>query len=138
MLAKIYIGTLAALIWVAAVVGKHFWTDLDTSAIVAGCASVLAGLGVFHVSTPEDPAAPAAAAPDKAQGGFASIALLILVAAGALLLSGCGSMTGQFQNRITTTLDCTRGFVASLYGPIGVTAEIDAADVAYLPCHLKK
>lgn len=54
------------------------------------------------------------------------------------LLSGClAVLDGKMQNRITTTLDCKRAFVASLYGPIGITSEIDGADVAYLPCAAK-
>ena len=53
---KVYIGTLAALIWVGAVVGKHFFPDLDTSAIVLACSNVLTALGVYHVATtPETP-----------------------------------------------------------------------------------
>lgn len=49
----------------------------------------------------------------------------------ALALTGCAT-TGQFENRITRTLSCDRVFVASLYGPIGVTTEIDKKDVAEL------
>lgn len=63
---------------------------------------------------------------------FALIVAGLLV---ACLLSGCLAVfEGSMQNRITTTLDCKRGFVTSLYGPIGLTSEIDKADVAYLPC----
>lgn len=51
-----------------------------------------------------------------------------LIILAALAVSGC-AFDGQFQNRVTTTLDCKRGFLASLYGPLGVTAEIDKADV---------
>jgi hypothetical protein len=56
MLAKIYIGTLSALLWAAAIVGKHFWPDLNTGAFELACASVLSGLGVYHaaMSTPQD------------------------------------------------------------------------------------
>ena len=55
------------------------------------------------------------------------------------LLSGCmATFDGkQFQNRVTTTLDCKRAFLASLYGPVGITSEIAAADVAHLPCTAK-
>ncbi len=63
-----------------------------------------------------------------------SLLLLPLLA----LLSGClASLDGAMENRITTTLDCKRGFVASLYGPVGITSEIAGADVAHLPCHLR-
>ncbi len=66
------------------------------------------------------------------------ISLIILLALSGLL-SGClASFKGEMQNRITTTLDCKRAFAASLYGPFGLTSEIDAADVAHLPCHLVK
>lgn len=59
------------------------------------------------------------------------IALAVLAS-----LAGC-AFDGQLQNRITTTLDCKRAFVASLYGPVGLTAEINGADVLELPCHKK-
>lgn len=63
---------------------------------------------------------------------------LILVS--ALALSGCASIpfADQLQNRITTTLACDRAFVASLYGPIGITSEIDKRDLAHLPCASRK
>ena len=48
-------------------------------------------------------------------------------------LSGC-AFDGQLQNRVTTTLACDRAFFASLYGPIGITSEIDKADLAQMPC----
>jgi hypothetical protein len=53
-----------------------------------------------------------------------------------LLLAGCGTIdvAAQLQNRVTTTLACDRAFVASLYGPIGVTSEIDKRDLAQMPC----
>jgi hypothetical protein len=92
MKAKLYIGTLAALIWVAAVVGRHFWPDLDIGAIVLACGSVLSGLGVYHVA---DTAINAPATPvDKAQGGFAYIPLLLAIAIFAIgwTLTGCASM----------------------------------------------
>lgn len=46
----------------------------------------------------------------------------------ALLLSGCAS-TGAFDNRLTTTPDCSRAFVISLYWKIGVASEINSEDV---------
>ena len=58
-----------------------------------------------------------------------------ILCAMALVLTGCAT-TGQFENRITRTLSCDRVFVASLYGPIGVTTEIDKKDVAEL-CKVK-
>lgn len=60
---------------------------------------------------------------------------LILLA--ALTLAGCATipgLDGQLQNRVTTTLACDRGFFTSLYGPIGITSEIDHRDLAQLPC----
>lgn len=59
------------------------------------------------------------------------------IAFAAFALSGCGSMDrlqGQLQNRVTTTLGCDRAFVASLWGPVGITSEIDARDLAQMPC----
>lgn len=53
-----------------------------------------------------------------------------------LALAGCGSIDvgAQLQNRVTTTLACDRAFFASLYGPIGITSEIDKRDLAEMPC----
>ena len=52
----------------------------------------------------------------------------------AALLAGCATLEGQLQNRITVTIACDRAFVASLYGPVGITSEIARADLAPLPC----
>jgi hypothetical protein len=51
----------------------------------------------------------------------------------ALATAGCASVD-HLQNRVTTTLACDRAFVASLYGPIGITSEIDKRDLAEMPC----
>ncbi len=51
------------------------------------------------------------------------------------MLSGClATLDGKLENRITTTLACDRAFFASLYGPVGVTSEVDKKDLAMLPC----
>ena len=50
----------------------------------------------------------------------------ILIALAATL-AGCGT-TAAFDNVATCSLDRDRAFVASLYGPIGVTAEIRKQD----------
>jgi hypothetical protein len=55
------------------------------------------------------------------------IAILMLAA-----LTGCGTTRGAFENRLTTTLDGCRAFVTSLYGPIGITAELAEADAREL------
>ena len=59
---------------------------------------------------------------------------LILLA--TLALAGCGSIDvgAQLQNRVTTTLGCDRAFFASVWGPIGITSEIDKRDLAEMPC----
>lgn len=49
------------------------------------------------------------------------------------LLSGClATLDGKLENRVTVTLPCDRAFFASLYGPFGLTSEIDKKDVAML------
>lgn len=112
MTAKLYIGTFAALVWVAMVVAKHFAPDLDIGAIVVACAGVLTGLGVYHVGGPApSPYVPPAAPPTTPypepvpplvkleQGGYATadfvwvLVYVSLVALGTLLLPGCASLT---------------------------------------------
>lgn len=106
MLAKLYVGTLAALIWIAALVGKHFWPDLDIGAIVTTCAGVLSGLGVYHVAGPSNaavPDAPAAPVADKGQGGFAAVPFVALLAVIALaMLAGCTTTTASMYSGIYT------------------------------------
>lgn len=45
-------------------------------------------------------------------------------------LAGCSTVGGTFDNRLTCALAGDKAYVASLYGPIGVTAEIAKADAA--------
>lgn len=60
---------------------------------------------------------------------------LILALLALPALSGClAVLDGKMENRITVTLPCDRAFLASLYGPFGLTSEIDKKDVAMLPC----
>lgn len=47
---KIYIGTLAVFVWVVAIIGKHFWPDIDVTGIETAAQSTLAGLGVYHIN----------------------------------------------------------------------------------------
>lgn len=43
-----------------------------------------------------------------------------------LLLAGCGKST--FSNRLTMTIAGDRLFATSLYGPVGITAELSKED----------
>lgn len=52
----------------------------------------------------------------------------ILALAACAALTGCGSVPGRFDNLLTVSLSGDRAFVTSLYGPIGITAELRAAD----------
>lgn len=65
---------------------------------------------------------------------------LVLALAVAPAIGGCGAMSlkGQMQNRATVTLDCDRGFLASLWGPFGFTTEVDGRDVQHWPCATRK
>ncbi len=46
---KVIIGITASVIWLAAIVAKHFWDDIDISGIVAAAGSALSGIGVYHI-----------------------------------------------------------------------------------------
>jgi hypothetical protein len=56
--------------------------------------------------------------------------LLILCA--AIGLSGCGSLSTTFANRVSCTADGQRAIVSSMYGPLGVASLVDLADAAVL------
>lgn len=53
------------------------------------------------------------------------------ILAAALALAGC-STVGKFDNVLVVSLTGDRAFVSSLYGPIGITAELRQADAQAL------
>ena len=55
----------------------------------------------------------------------------LCIALCTLCISGC-STVGKFDNVIVTTLTGDRAFVSSLYGPIGITAELRKDDAREL------
>lgn len=56
----------------------------------------------------------------------------LLLLALTLPLAACGTLDGKLENRIVFTPQCDRGFVASLYGPVGLTSEVAQSDVRAL------
>lgn len=51
--------------------------------------------------------------------------------AAAALCAGC-STVGKFDNVLVVSLNGDRAFVSSLYGPVGITAELREADAQAL------
>jgi hypothetical protein len=51
---KILIGLVATIVWLLAIVAKHFWPDIDISGLVTACGSALSSVGVWHVATKDD------------------------------------------------------------------------------------
>jgi len=64
----------------------------------------------------------------------AILGLLLILSGivGCTLLTGCSSTPGRFDNLIVVSLAGDRAFVSSLYGPIGITAELRADDAREL------
>lgn len=87
MRTKILIGLVAVAVWIAAIVGKHYWPDLDTGAIVGAAQSTIAGLGLYHFGTMERPTGSS----DGNQRGHALPLMLATVAALAVLV-GCSGL----------------------------------------------
>ncbi len=52
---------------------------------------------------------------------------LILIACAAML-SGCASLEGLLDNRVSCTLDGKQALYSSMYGPIGVTSKVSDSD----------
>ena len=50
----------------------------------------------------------------------------------ACLLAGCGTLDGKLDNVLVVTPSGDRAFVNSLYGPIGISAELRKQDAAAL------
>lgn len=56
-----------------------------------------------------------------------------LILLSLLSLSACGSIpNGTFDNRAACTMDGAKAYFLSLYGPVGVSAEISAKDAAVM------
>lgn len=64
-----------------------------------------------------------------------TLALVTLTLGAAVLLGGCSTTPGLLANRLTCTVAGDKAFVTSLYGPIGITAEISKADAAEICKH---
>lgn len=56
---------------------------------------------------------------------------LLIASLAAVLLSGC-STVGKFDNVLVVSLNGDRAFVSSLYGPVGITAELREVDAKAL------
>lgn len=54
----------------------------------------------------------------------------ILLAGMVLALSGCASLDGMLENRVSCTLDKKQALYSSMYGPIGVTSLVSDSDSA--------
>ena len=57
---------------------------------------------------------------------YRAIAFVAFAFAVVLLFPGCAIAT--FENRLTCTVAGDRTFVASMYGPVGVTTEVSPKD----------
>lgn len=56
--------------------------------------------------------------------------LIVVIAS---FLTACGSLpTGLLDNRALCTVSGDKGYVASLYGPIGITSSLNKDDAAVL------
>lgn len=58
--------------------------------------------------------------------------LIFATLAACAALAGCGSNPGRFDNVLTLSLTSDRAFVSSLYGPVGITAELREQDAREL------
>lgn len=57
---------------------------------------------------------------------------ILIILAACAALAGCSSTPGRFDNVLVTTLAGDRAFISSLYGPVGITAELRAEDAREL------
>jgi hypothetical protein len=100
---RIVACTIAGVLWLLALIAKHFWPDIDIAMFATTCAGVIGAIGIHgmangtNVTTVESVKA--------AQSGFASPRLLALIAAVALIagcVSGCTTTTGAMYRGYAT------------------------------------
>lgn len=70
--------TIAAVLWIGAIVCKHFFADIDVGAFCAACGALITALGLHGAMQPSDK-----------QGGYASLPMMVLLAGICLTLTGC-------------------------------------------------
>jgi hypothetical protein len=107
---KIFIGCFAALLWLAALALHHFYPDIDIGQVTGMCMSALVGLGVSHLGSSDAPAgsaqgAPAAPVAPAGQAGrslWGYPVLLVVIALGAALLTGCTTTTASMYAGLAT------------------------------------
>lgn len=46
--------------------------------------------------------------------------------------TGCASLEGKFENRVTCTVDKKDSFLVSLYGPLGIASKVSKSDTAVI------
>lgn len=100
-LQRIISCAIAGVLWLAAIIAKHFWPDIEIGAFVMACGTTIAALGVHGATVGTSP---------SAQGGFASARLLAVIAAVALglsMLGGCASLmdAGHSSYSVTSVKD---------------------------------
>jgi hypothetical protein len=48
---KIFVGSLATVVWLISIAAHHVYPDIDVSALILTAQSVIGGLGITHVIT---------------------------------------------------------------------------------------
>jgi len=52
---KIFVGVFSVFVWIVALIAHHLWSDIDITAMVTLCQTVLVGLGATHLSSTNIP-----------------------------------------------------------------------------------
>jgi hypothetical protein len=108
---KIIAATLAGLLWLAAIAGMHFFPDVKDALIAFAltCSSIIMLITGAHMNGQaggsQASATPAAPAVAPGQGGFIAWSmmwLLLPIALGAALLSGCTTTTASMYAGLAT------------------------------------
>jgi uncharacterized protein YceK len=97
---KLAIGILLFATWLGLILFK-----VPDASDMIGCIKLaLAGLGIYHMSDRSGPPP----APTSQQAGFASLYMLLALAVGALLLTGCASVQQAVQAYGTVAVTSAR------------------------------
>lgn len=110
---RILACVVAGILWLAAIIAKHFWADIDIGAFMMACAGVITALGVHGAATGSAPLstlvqtpapAPAIAIPGQTGRSLWAYPMLLLtvVLAGLSLLAGCTTTTASVYSGLYT------------------------------------
>jgi hypothetical protein len=100
---RIVACTIAGVLWLLAIIAKHFWSDIDIAMFATTCAGVIGAIGIHGMASGTN--VTTVDSVKAGQVGFASVRMMSALAAIALglaMFSGCTTTTASMYRGYAT------------------------------------